>query len=505
MKTAGMLLLTTLAVVASSAFGQDKLVRVTGNMGEFDLQMLEQVTPKTVTNFLGYVRRGNYSNSIIHRSAHFEDGRPFVVQGGGFQLQTTNGTNSLVPVPTAPPVTNEFRFSNERGTVAMAKEGGKPHSATSQWFINLSDNSAVLDGQNGGFTVFAIVLGNGMAVADAISALDVYDATEQLGGVFSELPLRTNELTTNSLVLFRTVRALADGARPFSYDFSSSMHDFKAGFADLPKKRDPAQYGLLSSHAALPRSISGTNNVKALRISGVNRSDDLWMYWKRKVAGLRPGTIYEATFDLELASSAPEGMVGVGGAPGESVFIKAGASATEPRSVRDKEGWLRLSVDKGNQSRPGRAASVLGHAAKPEDGNTNHAIIRRDNRSSRLRVKSAADGSMWLFFGSDSGFEGKTDLYYTKFTAVLEPVGKNQTIEFPALPSVRLGAKPPELRATATSGLPVAYSSKHPGVAKVENGRLVLLGTGTAHIVATQAGNERWNAARSVRREVVVR
>ena len=67
-------------------------------------------------------------------------------------------------------VTNEFHLSNVRGTVAMAKLDGNPNSATSDWFVNLANNSANLDHANGGFTVFGSVI-RGMAVVDAIAAL----------------------------------------------------------------------------------------------------------------------------------------------------------------------------------------------------------------------------------------------------------------------------------------------------------------------------------------------
>ena len=81
---------------------------------------------------------------------------------------------------------NEPFISNIRGTIAMAKLGGDPNSATSQWFINLADNSANLDTQNGGFTVFGHVTGNGMSVADAIAMLNRVN----VGSPFDALPVR---------------------------------------------------------------------------------------------------------------------------------------------------------------------------------------------------------------------------------------------------------------------------------------------------------------------------
>jgi hypothetical protein len=421
------------------------------------------------------------------------------VQGGGFRLRT----NEIAAVPTLAPVTNEPFFSNVRGTVAMAKLGNNPHSATSQWFINLSDKNADnLDDQNGGFTVFGVVLGNGMVVADAIASLPRYDATKDLGGAFGELPLRNPSLDVDSLVLFSNVRRLAAGTQVFPFDFTERDEEFSAGFADLPPDYDPGRYLLQSSRTNLPANLGGK---PALFISGVNRSDDLWMYWKRKVTGLLPNTVYEATFDLELASAAPAGMVGVGGAPGESVFLKAGASTSEPLAVIGEEGWLRMNVDKGNQKQPGIAASLLGHAAKPDDGGNNYAIISRDNRSSRLRATTAGDGSLWLYFGSDSGFEGKTSLYYTKFTAVLEPLkGQNITFMQPASPQVYAPNKTFRVSATSTSGLPVSFESSDTNVATVLSNVVTIKGAGVVEITAKQGGNATFSAAADVKRTVTI-
>jgi len=172
------------------------LVDVSTTFGSFELKLYDTQTPLTVANFLYYVTNNLYDNTIIHRSVP-----GFVIQGGGFGLSG----NSLNPVPTNAPVENEPGISNLRGTIAMAKVGGDPNSATSQWFINLGDNSTNLDNQNGGFTVFGEVVGSGMSVVDAIAAVPVYDASAYLGGTFSQLPLINPSLTATNLVMINSM------------------------------------------------------------------------------------------------------------------------------------------------------------------------------------------------------------------------------------------------------------------------------------------------------------
>ena len=386
------------------------VVRCDSNLGEFDLQLFDAEKPKTAANFLAYVKGGAFKNSIIHRSVP-----GFIVQGGGFFLDGT----SLNPVSVRPPVVNEPGISNLRGTVAMAKLGGDPNSATNQWFVNLADNSANLDAQNGGFTVFGEVLGNGMNVVDAIAGLTTYNATADLGGAFTNLPLRNPALNVDNLVLFSSVVALPKGTVVVDCDFSSGWNGFRAGFADLPANYDPLQYDLIGDIRALPANLGGGD---ALFLSGENHSDDLWMYAKKKITGLKPNTIYKLTMDLELASNVPEGLVGVGGSPGESVFVKLGGSTMEPRAKADSLGCLRMNLDKGQQSTAGTAAKMVGNIAKIGDATDQYARIYRDNRGSTQEVTSSADGSLWVFFGTDSGFEATTSLYYTRLTAILVPV-----------------------------------------------------------------------------------
>ena len=146
-------------------------VRFNTSLGMFNLALYQTATPLTTANFLKYVdgttqNGGNFSNSIVHRAQ-----AGFVVQGGAFKPGTPP---RLAGIPTDPSPANEPGISNVAGTVAMAKREGEPNSATSQWFVNLADNSggsAALDNQNGGFTAFGRVTGNGLAVLQAIDAL----------------------------------------------------------------------------------------------------------------------------------------------------------------------------------------------------------------------------------------------------------------------------------------------------------------------------------------------
>jgi len=189
-------LIGIIALILSTGASTATVVTMNTTMGNIDIELFDSVAPLTVTNFLNYVQDGDYVNSFIHRSSP-----GFVVQGGGFTFDpalndgtfTYDGINDIYPgglqeVPVDTPVQNEFSLSNVRGTLAMATLAGDPNSATSQWFINLEDNSPFLDTQNGGFTVFGRVIGSGMDVVDAIAAVPVYNLTN-IHPAFGEIPL----------------------------------------------------------------------------------------------------------------------------------------------------------------------------------------------------------------------------------------------------------------------------------------------------------------------------
>ena len=207
------------------------ILRMQTDLGAIDIEMFDTVAPQTVTNFMNYANDGDYNGTFFHRSIP-----GFVVQGGGFIANTPNGSilsadAGASHIPTDPPVVNEFNLSNLRGTIAMAKVDGDPDSATSEWFFNLDDNSANLDVQNDGFTVFAQVLNEGMDVVDAIAALQrCVDVAPfpQLCQSFPDVPFAGNEdLSNDGLinVLYIGSDDDGDGAIDYIEDASPNSGD----------------------------------------------------------------------------------------------------------------------------------------------------------------------------------------------------------------------------------------------------------------------------------------
>lgn len=183
--------------------------RFTTNIGTFDVVLFEEATPLTVQNFLAYADGGRFRNTFFHRAP-----QDFVVQGGGF---THNGS-SFGEVNTFPPVQNEPGISNRRGTVAMAKLGGDPNSATSQFFINLSDNNASnLDFQNGGFTVFGRIAGDGMDLFDDVNDMPKGDYVIDPGSGninLDDVPVDTEPPAPSALDPSKLVKVSSVSASP---------------------------------------------------------------------------------------------------------------------------------------------------------------------------------------------------------------------------------------------------------------------------------------------------
>ena len=210
------------------------------------------------------------------------------------------------------------------------------------------------------------------------------------------------------------------GSEPIElvFSFEIDTEGWVVDFADLPADYDQSIYELDSGHRSLPEDLDGAG----IYIQGHNRSDDLFMYLKRRVGGLTPTASYTVSVTVGVATNVAAGMVGIGGSPGESVYVKAGASTAEPEAETDRTGSLRMTIDKGNQSQGGSQMVVLGDVAHPGVVAGEFRIKTLDNLDSPVTVEADSAGSAWLIVGTDSGFEGLTRLYYNRIAVTFTPV-----------------------------------------------------------------------------------
>ena len=200
--------------------------------------------------------------------------------------------------------------------------------------------------------------------------------------------------------------------KTITIDFSTNAEGWSSRFADYPAGQE-AFYELASSHTSLPVSLG--QNRKGIKISGNNHSDDLFMFITKKFTGLEPNTRYELDFDVTIGTDVHSDCAGIGGSPGNSVNVKAGASKTEPKPVNDGTGFYLLNLDKGNQAVGGSDVMLIGNIANGlECDNSDHSYKKKTLKSEtgKFTTYSDAEGAIWILFGTDSGYEGTTTIYF---------------------------------------------------------------------------------------------
>ena len=201
-----------------------------------------------------------------------------------------------------------------------------------------------------------------------------------------------------------------------SSDFSEGKDGWQAGFSEYSGNNEES-YELEEGLSPLPPPLD--NGQTAYRISGMNRSDDLFMYLAKRVQGLKPDVRYHGRFTVKLASNAPSGGVGAGGAPGESVGIGIGLTTDKPISVADEDNFYRMNIGKIQQCcTDGTDMVVIGDVSN----GTDEDVFAPIERTGGFSAETDHQGVLWLVVGTDSGYEGRTTLYYTDIEVVLEEI-----------------------------------------------------------------------------------
>lgn len=202
----------------------------------------------------------------------------------------------------------------------------------------------------------------------------------------------------------------------FAFDFDAGGHGWLADFVDFPLDQE-AEVGFVSDRRPLRAPLD--ENRSALYHRGLNLSDDLFMYHKRRVHGLEPGATYRVHFRAEFATTVATDCIS-----GLALFLKAGAVVDEPqRVIGNADGWVRLSADKGIQTDIGDDVILLGEMRSTTPGCPEDELGLGELESDdALTVTADEDGAVWLFFGEESVFEIAHEVYYTFVQAVFEPV-----------------------------------------------------------------------------------
>ena len=207
------------------------------------------------------------------------------------------------------------------------------------------------------------------------------------------------------------------GAQTFTYDFSAGDEGWSGDFADYPLT-DSVFYELSFERAALPEPLDTTE--RALRISGNNHSDDLFMFIKKKVTGLLANTAYDLVISADIASCYPTNATGVGGPPGEGVTVKVGATLIEPMKIATGE-YYQMNIDKSNQSQPGADMDTIGHVGV-SDTTTVYTLIHRGNAKHPFRMATDSRGDVWVCLGTESAFEATSTLFVDRITLTFSQI-----------------------------------------------------------------------------------
>ncbi|MEM9084007.1 MAG: hypothetical protein AAGB34_10465, partial [Planctomycetota bacterium] len=219
--------------------------------------------------------------------------------------------------------------------------------------------------------------------------------------------------------------SLLSQGKTYAYDFTAGTHGWTGRFADLPVEHDPDDYMLTWGFEPAPVGVG-----RALRIAADNRSDDISMMFARRITGLIPNARYAVSGTIDYLYNATLDSSGIGGSPGASVYLRYGAILDEPTTRIDEIEHIRWdNLDMGNQADPGGENGIMiGPIGTPPG--SGEGVWLPQNRSYTndpahpfFIAFAAPDASAWLIFGTESGFEGFNNIFYTAatFTFQLSP------------------------------------------------------------------------------------
>ena len=212
--------------------------------------------------------------------------------------------------------------------------------------------------------------------------------------------------------------ALDSSSITLQWSFVSTAQGWTGGYTDYTSGME-SSIGFQSGWAPMPAPLTGGG----FKLSGNNASDDLWMFASRVLTsashGIVPNALYDVAMTAWIGSNAPSGCIGTGGAPGESVWLKGNVVATRPRAILSGDQVL-FNLNKGDQAEIGPQALGCGDLANGDSCDLPpryKLLVRTATRPTPVRATSG--GNLWVYFGSDSGFESRSTYFIDQIRVTL--------------------------------------------------------------------------------------
>ena len=191
-----------------------------------------------------------------------------------------------------------------------------------------------------------------------------------------------------------------------NFNFEKDDLGFIPIFADYPT--DDQAYDFYELDYGL-KTIPIENAKNGLYISGNNHSDDLFMGYYKELTGFEPNQPLTFDISFKIATNVDGGLIGIGGSPGSSVYVKCGVTAQKPKTHKGDLNRFYLNIDKGNQATDGKDMKLVGTIEKHET--TLAGKYEFNDYNATIETKTSPNGSVYLIIGTDSGFEGTTSYY----------------------------------------------------------------------------------------------
>jgi len=197
--------------------------------------------------------------------------------------------------------------------------------------------------------------------------------------------------------------------------FELATDGWVADFSGYSTDSDSVALQRTALRSRLPFGLD-TSQYAFLVQAAPNSNDQLFMYLKKVVTGFNPNVVYNISFEVTVGTAYPSGAAGPGGVSGSNMFLKAGASQTEPNKVL-RNTIYEFNLDKGIPSQEGPAAIILGDATNGS-GNSAYRLSTKTGSKS-ISVRPNANGEIWLFVGMDSGAVGLNTVFYDRIKVFL--------------------------------------------------------------------------------------